>query len=157
MMNTKKLVIKRTFNAPIDKVWEAFTTPEILARWWSPEGMTNYHASTDVRVGGEFRYCFKSSEGKEYWGKGTYQTITRPVKLAYIDDFTDAEGNPVPPSFYGIPGDEILSSLVTFSFTADGVRTHMTISMDSPYDDAMTESMKQGWNSMFDKLRENFT
>jgi hypothetical protein len=68
-MKKKKLIIDRTFNAPIDKVWAAFTNPEILAKWWSPAGMKNYHASTDVREGGEFRYCFESSEGVRYWGK----------------------------------------------------------------------------------------
>jgi uncharacterized protein YndB with AHSA1/START domain len=62
-MKKKKLIIDRTFNAPIDKVWAAFTNPEILAKWWSPAGMKNYHASTDVREGGEFRYCFENSEG----------------------------------------------------------------------------------------------
>jgi uncharacterized protein YndB with AHSA1/START domain len=38
-MKKKKLIIDRTFNAPIDKVWAAFTNPEILAKWWSPAGM----------------------------------------------------------------------------------------------------------------------
>ena len=96
-MKRKKLIIDRTFNAPIDKVWAAFTNPEILAKWWSPAGMKNYHASTDVRVGGEFRYCFESSEGVRYWGKGVYQTINEPTYLSYIDNFTDADGAPVPP------------------------------------------------------------
>ena len=95
-MKKKKLIIDRTFNAPIDKVWAAFTNPEILAKWWSPAGMKNYHASTNVRVGGEFRYCFESSEGVRYWGKGVYQTINEPTYLSYIDNFTDSDGTPVP-------------------------------------------------------------
>lgn len=151
-MTLNKLTIDRKFNAPIARVWEAFTTPELLAKWWSPEGMTNYHASTDVRAGGEFRYCFESSEGVKYWGKGVYQSITEPTYLSYIDYFTDAEGNPVAPSHYGIPGDEIIPTLVEFSFSAEGEQTSMRITGDNPYDDSMVEEMTKSWNSMFEKL-----
>lgn len=151
-MTHKKLTIDRKFNAPIDRVWEAFTTPEILAKWWSPAGMTNYHASTDVRQGGEFRYCFESSEGMKYWGKGVYETIKKPTYLSYIDYFTDADGNPVPPSHYGIPGDEIIPTMVEFTFAENGEQTSMRITGDNPYDASMTEEMTKSWNSMFDKL-----
>ena len=57
-------------------------------KWWSPAGLKNYHASTDVREGGEFRYCFESSEGVRNWGKGVYQTINEPTYLSYIDNFS---------------------------------------------------------------------
>jgi uncharacterized protein YndB with AHSA1/START domain len=151
-MKKKKLIIERMFNARIEKVWAAFTTPDILSKWWSPTGMTNYHASTDVQEGGEFRYCFESSEGEKYWGKGIYQKIKEPIYLSYIDNFTDPDGNPVSPSYYGIPGDAPAPTLVVFEFTARGNKTDMRITGENPYDDSMTESMTQGWNSMFDKL-----
>lgn len=151
-MKKKQLIIERTFNAPIGKVWAAFTNPEILAKWWSPAGMKNYHASTDVREGGEFRYCFESSEGVRYWGKGVYQKINEPTYLSYIDNFTDSDGTPVPPAHYGIPGDVPVPTLVEFVFTAKGDKTDMRITGENPYDDSMTENMTQGWNTMFDKL-----
>jgi uncharacterized protein YndB with AHSA1/START domain len=151
-MTHKKLTIDRKFNAPIDRVWEAFTNPEILAKWWSPAGMTNYHASADVRQGGEFRYCFESSEGVKYWGKGVYKTINEPTYLSYTDYFTDAEGNPVPPSHYGIPGDEIIPTLVEFTFAENGEQTSLRITGDNPFDASMTAEMTKSWNSMFDKL-----
>ncbi len=151
-MTHQKLIIDRIFNAPIERVWEAFTNPDLLAQWWSPEGMTNYHVSTDVREGGEFRYCFESSDGIKYWGKGVYKTINEPTYLAYIDYFTDAKGNPVAPSHYGIPGDEIIPTLVEFSFTEKGEQTSMRITGENPFDASMTEEMTKSWNSMFDKL-----
>jgi len=153
-MTTKKLIIERSFNAPVSKVWAAFTTSEILAKWWSPAGMTNYHASTDVREGGEFRYCFANSEGEKFRGKGVYQKIVEPSYLSYLDYFTDPDGNPVAPSHYGIPGDNPAPTFVEFEFTARGNQTEMRITGENPYDESMTESMTQGWNSMFDKLAD---
>ena len=155
-MKRKDLVIERTFNAPIEEVWAAFTSSEILARWWSPEGMTNCCATCDVREGGEFRYCFKSPDGKEYWGKGVYQTVTAPTYLSYLDNFTDANGTPVAPSHYGIPGTELTSSFIEFRFTRVGAKTHLKMTGENPYDDSLTENMTTGWNSIFDKLVTNF-
>lgn len=151
-MTHNKLTIDRKFNAPIDRVWEALTKSEILAKWWSPAGMTNCHASADLRQGGEFRYCFESSEGVKYWGKGVYKTINEPACLSYMDYFTDADGHPVPPSHYGIPGDKIIPTLVEFTFAERGEQTSMRITGDNPFDASVTEEMTKGWNSMFDKL-----
>ena len=150
-MTHTKLIIERKFDAPIDRVWHAFTTPEILATWWSPAGMSNCHASTDLRRGGDFRYCFESG-GAKYWGKGVYQSIEEPDHFSYIDYFTDEDGNPVAPSHYGIPGDEIVPTLVEFAFTDEGEKTGLRMTGDNPFDAAMTEEMTRGWNSMFDKL-----
>ena len=151
-MTQNRLIIDRTFNAPIQRVWEAFTNPEILAKWWSPTGMKNHHTSTNVRPGGDFRYCFESSAGVKYWGKGVYETINEPTYLSYIDYFTDEDGNPVAASHYGIPGDEIIPTRVEFAFTEKGEQTSMRNTGDNPFDAAMTKAMTNSWNSMFDKL-----
>jgi uncharacterized protein YndB with AHSA1/START domain len=105
-----------------------------------------------VRPGGEFRYCFESSAGVKYWGKGVYETIKEPTYLSYIDYFTDEDGNPVSASHYGIPGDEIIPILVEFTFAAKSDQTSMRITGDNPFDDSMTKAMTKSWNSMFEKL-----
>jgi len=152
MNNMKKLVIEKIFDAEIEKVWKAFTTSEILGKWWSPEGMSSSYISVDLKEGGKFRFCFKGSDGKEFWGLGIYKKIEKPKNLSYLDTFSDSDGNPVPPSHFGMPGDEIIESLVEIAFSKDGNKTHMKISMDNYYDDSMTKDMIKGWNSMFDKL-----
>lgn len=154
-MSNKQLIIKRSFNAEINKVWQAFITPEILTKWWYPQGMSNRHISSDVRPGGKFHYCFKSEEGTEYWGLGIYQTIKEPTYLSYIDSFSDAEGNLVAPAYYGIPGDKIMQTLIEVTLKQNGQQTEVTLTMENPYDESMTESMTQGWNSMLDHLNQN--
>lgn len=149
----KELAIERTFDAPIEKVWAAFTTPDLLAKWFAPEGMSNTLAIADVQEGGVFRYCFKSDENDAvFYGRGVYQKIESMTVLSYLDSFTDAEGNDVPASHYGMDGDDIKESLVSFAFEDIDGKTKMTVRMDVDGYENIAEEMTSGWNSMFDKL-----
>lgn len=153
----KTLTITRTFSAPIDTVWNAFTNADTLKKWWAPPGMTCSHASINLAEGGLFRYCFQGEDGKEFWGRGVYQTIKKPKVLSYLDTFTDSEGTPVPPSYFGMEGDEVVETLAEFHFHEDGDRTTMTLTGENYFDDAMTEEMTKGWNGMFDNLAKLLT
>ncbi len=149
----KKLTLTRTFRAPIDEVWLAWTDAELLHKWWSPAGMHCSYMTANVQEGGRFLYCFKMDTGDtEYWGRGNYQTITEPTFLSYLDSFTDKKGIDVPPSYYDMPGDEIVESLVEINFKEDKNGTHITFTSDNPFGAKMTKDMTRGWNSMFDKL-----
>jgi uncharacterized protein YndB with AHSA1/START domain len=149
----EKLTIERTFDAPIEKVWEAWTSPTLLAKWFAPTGMTNSLATTEVKVGGVFRFCFRDEKsGTEFYGRGIYQKIVPNTFLSYLDSHTDKDGNDVAASHYDIPGDEIIESLVEISFADLGEKTKMTVVMDNYYDEKMTKDMVSGWNGMFDKL-----
>ncbi|PIN68577.1 hypothetical protein COV93_08945 [Candidatus Woesearchaeota archaeon CG11_big_fil_rev_8_21_14_0_20_43_8] len=149
----KKTTIERTFYAPIEKVWQAFTVPKVLKRWWSPEGMEPTNISVDLKEGGMFRFCFKSQDQKLFCGRGTYIDISRPTKLSYLDTFSDVDGEPVPPSYFGMPGDEIIEALVEINLSQKGNKTLLNITMDNHNDETMTKDMIDGWNSMFDKLQ----
>ena len=151
----EKLIIERKFNAPIEKIWKEFTDAKLLKKWWSPETMNASYISVDLKVGGLFRFCFKDANDKEFWGRGIYQKINEPTYFSYLDTFTDAEGNVVPPSYFGMEGDKIIESLVEFEFSTEGATTVMKLTMDNYYDTAMKEDMIKGWNSMFDKLAKN--
>lgn len=148
----KKFTMERTFAAPIEKVWEALTSADKLKLWWCPTGFEAAHISVDFQKGGIFGYCFKNSTGQEFWGRGVYLEIEQPRFLSWLDTFTDANGNPVPSSHYGMAGDEIIESLVEFTLRAENGLTTMTMVGENPHDDATLEDMTQGWNGMFDKL-----
>lgn len=148
----KTLTIERLIYAPITKIWDAFTDADQLKQWWSPQGMSCSHASIELKAGGLFRYCFKTQDGNEFWGRGVYQNVKQPSQLSYLDTFTDATGQPVPPSHFGIPGDDVIETLVEFSFVEEGENTKLKMVGENYYDDAMTDDLISGWNSMFDKL-----
>ena len=148
----KKLTLERSFSAPIEKVWEALTNADKLKKWWCPPNFEAPSISVDLKKGGIFGYCFKNSEGQEFWGRGVYQTIKQPKFLSWLDTFTDSKGNPVPSSHYGMSDEEIVESLVEFSTTTENGITTMKMVGENPHDDSMLESMTKGWNGMFDKL-----
>lgn len=154
----EKLSLEWTFEAPIEKVWKALTEADELKKWWCPDGFTAADISVDLKEGGIFRYCFKGEGDLAFWGRGVYQKIEEPKFLSYLDTFTDSDGNPVPASHYGIPGNEVVETMVELSLsseakTTDGEVTKIKMLAENPYDESMLEDMKKGWNGMFEKLR----
>lgn len=109
-----KLEITRTFNAPRELVFKAFTEKEHLLNWWGPKGWTLDITSIEVRPDGVFHYSQKSQNGIVMWGKFLYREIKAPEKLVYINSFSDEEGNTVRAPFNENWPLEILNTL-TFS------------------------------------------
>jgi uncharacterized protein YndB with AHSA1/START domain len=87
-----ELVITRTFRAPRALIWQAFTQAEHLNHWWGPQGAAIKTKTLDVRPGGIFHYSMTGADGKEMWGKFTYEEVDEPNKLVFINSFSDAEG-----------------------------------------------------------------
>jgi uncharacterized protein YndB with AHSA1/START domain len=79
------LRIERTFEAPIEAVFEAWTSEEVLRRWWRKErDWETTEAEVDVRVGGALRVVMRDPhEDKEYGGSGRYTEVEPPTRLAF--------------------------------------------------------------------------
>lgn len=89
-----ELVITRTFNAPAHIVFEAWTRPELLKRWWVPEsfGMSFVSCEADVRTGGTYRFVFSHPAFEEpvaFFGK--YVEVTPPSRILWTNE-EDADG-----------------------------------------------------------------
>jgi uncharacterized protein YndB with AHSA1/START domain len=147
-----KIIIKRTFPGTLTEIWAKFTEPDHLKKWWAPEGFKCPIATIDLREGGLFHFCFEDSDGNRSWTRGIYQQIIPTYRFSYLDSFADEEGNAVPPSHYGLPGDEIEESFIEFKFQEDGVNTHMTVEMEGVDDPDYSQMVRDGWNQMFDRL-----
>jgi uncharacterized protein YndB with AHSA1/START domain len=85
----REMVITRTFNAPARIVYEAWTKPELLKRWWAPKstGVSLVSCEADVRVGGKYRFEFghgASSERMAFFGK--YLEVTPPSRLVWTNE-----------------------------------------------------------------------
>jgi len=77
------LFIKRTFDAPRDLVWEAWSDPEQAKQWWGPEGFTAPIVELDERPGGKWRALMRSPDGKDMWQHGVYREIVPPEFTSY--------------------------------------------------------------------------
>ena len=89
----KKLIITRSFNAPVEKVWQAWTEAELLDKWWAPKP---YHTETktmDFKEGGFRLYAMVSPEGDKNWCKTNYKTIDAGKSFTSDDGFCDEAGN----------------------------------------------------------------
>lgn len=148
----REIVITRVFDTPRDLVFKAWTDPDHLKRWWGPKVFTTPYCTVDLRVGGLFRYCMRSPDGQDFWGRGIFREIVPPQRLVYVDEFTDADGNPVPASHYGMEGDWPPETLVTVTFEAEDGRTRMTLRHAGMPAGTHGEMAQAGWTESIDRL-----
>jgi uncharacterized protein YndB with AHSA1/START domain len=85
------LVFERTFDAPREQVWKAFTDPELIPRWWGPHGTTTVVAEMDVRPGGKWRYVSSAPDRDDVVFFGEYLEVDPPKGYRWTFMF-DVEG-----------------------------------------------------------------
>jgi len=147
------LTLERVLMAPRESVFRAWTDPQHVKRWWAPEGATTPHCSVDLRVGGRLHYCMRFADGNEMWGLGIFQEVAAPARLAFLDSFADAEGNPVPPERYGMSTEHPVQTLVTIDFEALGpTSTRITLRHHLPSAFPERDGVQQGWTEMLARL-----
>ncbi len=148
---SEALLITRFFDVPKELVWKAFTEPDSLMKWWGPKNFTAPVCKINLHVGGEYLFCMRSPEGKDYWSKGTYREIIPQQRLEMTDSFADEKGDTVPASYYEMPGEWPLELQVTVTFEEQDGKTKMTLRhVGLPVE--MKDPCSEGWNQSFDKL-----
>ncbi len=87
----RELVVSRTFNGPARIVFEAWTKPELLKRWWAPKstGVSLLSCEADVRVGGRYRFEFGHDASKLMSFFGRYLEVTPHSRLVWTNDESD--------------------------------------------------------------------
>ncbi|HXV19601.1 MAG TPA: SRPBCC domain-containing protein [Desulfuromonadales bacterium] len=149
-----ELVITRVFKAPRDLVWQAWTEPETMKRWWGPKGFTAPVCRIDLRVGGVYHNCMRSPEGQDFWSTGIYREIVPSERLVCTDSFADAQGNVVPATHYGMSADFPLELLVTVTFEELDGQTRLTLKHVGLPPGKDLDDCRDGWSESFDKLAE---
>jgi uncharacterized protein YndB with AHSA1/START domain len=158
--NQKKrrdLVVSRTFDAPVELAWKLWTDPEQVKTWWGPKDYTSPTCELDLREGGKYLFCMRSSgaEGsQDFYSTGTFTRIVPMERLEFTQSFADENGNMIAAADFGMPDmpDEV-RTVVTFK-DAGGGKTEMTITQYDQPDDEMFNYAVTGWNESFDKMAE---
>jgi len=79
------LVLTRTIDVPRARVWEAWTRPEHVVKWFTPAPWTTVACEIDLRPGGAFRTVMRSPEGKDFPHVGCYLEVVEPRRLVWTD------------------------------------------------------------------------
>jgi uncharacterized protein YndB with AHSA1/START domain len=141
--DTKTLRMERTFDAPAERVFEAWTSEEVMRRWWSTE--RHYDTATaevDLRVGGAVRVVMRDPEsGLEIGGGGRYTEIEPPTRLA----------------FTWIWDDEPHRTLIEIDFEERDGTTTVRFVHSGLWDEEAVRGHEDGWGKVFAKLERELT
>ena len=143
--------VVRSFNAPRDLVYKAYTTPDLVKRWClGPPGWEMPVCEMDVRVGGKYRWRWRSnSDGKEFGFHGEYKEVNAPARLVNTEYFDPGD----------VGGDMGKGANITVVFTeANGVTTMTSVmdfgtkqACDAAVATGMTDGMEQSYQ-LLDQL-----
>ncbi len=144
--------IERTFDAPIEKVWDMWTKASLFQQWYGPQGMAVPVAELNVQVGGRRKVCMEMRSPERtmtMWFTGEYTEVSRPNRLAYTESMCDEKGNMLSPESMGMPpGHPETTEVIVELSESDGKTrlklTHVGVPKDS--------GGAGGWDQAMDKL-----
>jgi uncharacterized protein YndB with AHSA1/START domain len=87
LQGDRELVITRVFTAPRQRVFDAFTKPELLQRWYGARDWTLPVCEIDLRVGGTYHWVMRGPDGTEVHQRGVYQEVSPPERLVTSEQF----------------------------------------------------------------------
>ena len=136
----RTLTLTRTFDAPRQLVWDAWTQPEHIAKWWGPRGMKTNIKKHDFKVGGDWEFVMPMPDGKEFISYGTYSQIDAPELLETSANF--------------IPMTEGVTLVASFSEAGD--KTDFVFKVIHPTEEYCKQQEEMGfyngWGSVFEGL-----
>lgn len=139
---TEKLTARlvRTFEAPAQAVFDAWTSEEVMRRWWRVgHDWDTSEASVDLRVGGEVRVVMHDPhKDVQYGGGGTYTEIDPPRRLAFTWVWDDDAGHK--------------RQLIEIDFEESDGATTVRFTHSGLWDEDAVRSHEDGWNGVFDNL-----
>jgi len=138
----REIVMARVFDAPRNLVFDAFSKPELLKRWFGPRGWSLVVCEVDFKVGGKWRFVLRGPDGREMGMRGVYREIAPPERTVHLEMFDDYPGE----------------SIVTAVFVEENGKTTMTATVlyeSQVIRDAVIKSgMEHGAAETYDKLAE---
>ena len=142
----RELVLTREIDAPPEKLFKAWTQPELLKQWFAPLPFTTPHAELDVRPGGSSLIVMRGPDGTDYPNRGVYLEVVENERLVSTDAFTHAWH----------PSEKPFMTLILTFEEIDGGKTRYTARVRhwTVEDREMHEKMgfHEGWGTCADQL-----
>jgi uncharacterized protein YndB with AHSA1/START domain len=137
------LMITRTFDAPRELVFKAWTEPAHLVHWMGPRGFKSTVLHSELRAGGAYRIHMLGPEGDDHWTQGVFREIVEPERLVMTGNWTDAHGNPTSPE-----------TMLTITLEDHQGKTRLTLHQAVFESVTARDDHRGGWNSALDRLSE---
>ncbi len=137
------LVVRRTIRAAPQVLFDAWTQPDLLVRWWGPAGVTCLGAEIDLQPGGRYRIGNRLPDGQTLWIAGVFERIAPPRELIYS---WSTEGMPAP----------TIPERVTVRFEARGDATEVIVIHERAASGAIRDQHAHGWEGCLDGLARMF-
>lgn len=158
----EQFVINRSFDAPIDVMFEMWTNPKHFSQWLAPTGFSMKFMQADIKSGGGTFYMMTDGGSTTMYGRAKYLEVSRPNRIVYTQQFCDETGektlrHPKAPTW-----PETMLTTVTFAEEGPS-RTRVRIAWETQGPTTREEletfvmskgGMTQGWTGSFDKLEE---
>lgn len=141
---SNEIRITRIYDAPVKAVWDAWTDPKQVAKWWGPRGFTLTTHSKDLKPGGHWNYTMHGPDGTNYENRTKYYEVEKYSKLVYDHGANETQ----PPLFH---------VTVTFTEIKNKTKMEMISRLDTPEKaEEMRKFIKQaGGNGTWDRLAEH--
>jgi uncharacterized protein YndB with AHSA1/START domain len=134
------IVVSRIIDAPVERVWKAWTDQAQVMRWWGPEFYSSPTCQIDLREGGRYIFCMRAPQemgGQDHYNSGTYLKIVPFELLEFTQALSDAQGTPVDPVQVGMPPD--FPAQIRIAVTFRRLRGDMTELTVTEYDWPMSQ------------------
>jgi uncharacterized protein YndB with AHSA1/START domain len=145
------LTVERSFNAPVDLVWKAWTRPELLDQWWAPQPWKSETKEMNFVEGGHRLYAMVGPEGEKHWGRTNYTKIVPEVKFDGDDVFCDENG---------AVNEALPVANFTNSFLSKGDKTQLIMvthyASEADLEAVIKMGMKEGLTMTMNQLDELF-
>lgn len=149
------LIIQRTFDAPSDLVFQAWTDEAHLLRWYAPTGCRIEFRALDVREGGGFHSCIHTPDGYQCWCKGEYREVKAPERLVYTMAIADAAGRLLSPEEAGMDPAWPRETVVTVTLEEQDGKTLLTLHQTVSETLAKKTGAHPSWLIMLDRLADD--
>lgn len=148
----KELFITHLFDAPREVVFQAWTDPKQLKRWYAPDGCTIEFKAINTTQGGNFHSCIHDPVHGDCWIKGRYLEVLSPQKLIFTMVLSDKDGNSVSSVKAGKTESWPEEQITTITFESIGKQTKVSIHQTVLEEEAKKTGAYQSWIKMFNKL-----
>ena len=152
VISNKEVFIEETFNASVERVFNAWTDPKKLMQWYAPDGCSIHFKELEIKTGGRFHSCISNPQFGDCWCVGEYKEIIPNSKLVFTMENADENGNAINPVDIGMDPDWPGKTTVTVIFTAVGETTKLQLRQTVSEGLAKKTGAYPSWLQMLKKM-----